>query len=151
VTGEVIKVDDKEVTATKEFTPKEADGEVTVKVTFDAIKAFGGLEPHDIVMFERALIADAKTLDEKVTIPNVLVALHEDINDAAQSVKIGRKEGLADEGVKNPGTQPAATVVTPSIAEITKSGDGFAWGIALMTMILASGTAFVLYRRRRML
>ena len=151
VTGEVVKVDDKEVTATKEFTPKEADGEVTVKVTFDAIKAFGGLEPHDIVMFERALIADAKTLDEKVTIPNVLVALHEDINDAAQSVKIGRQEGLADEGVKNPGTQPAATVVTPSIAEITKSGDGFAWGIALMTVILASGTAFVLYRRRRML
>ena len=150
-TGKPLTIDDKEITVTKEFTPKNADGDMTIKVTFDAIKAFGGEEPHDIVMFERALIVDAKTLDEKVTIPNVLVALHEDINDTAQTVKIGRQEGLADEGIKNPGTQPAATVVkpTPSVVEISKSGDGFAWTVAITVVVIAAGAALVLYRRRR--
>ncbi|PEW80242.1 TQXA domain-containing protein [Bacillus cereus] len=61
----------KEVTAETKFTPKEANGSITLDFTFDAT----GLEEKEVVVFEE-LLKDGK-----------VVITHADINDKGQTVK----------------------------------------------------------------
>ncbi|MEH7059217.1 VaFE repeat-containing surface-anchored protein [Bacillus wiedmannii] len=61
----------KEVTAETKFTPKEANGSITLDFTFDAT----GLEEKEVVVFEE-LLKDGK-----------VVTTHADINDKGQTVK----------------------------------------------------------------
>lgn len=71
-TDEKLLVDDKEVTAEAEFTPESADGSVDIEFTFDIT----GLKGKSIVAFE-TLYKDG-----------VELAVHADINDEDQTVKI---------------------------------------------------------------
>lgn len=71
-TGEAITGSDGlPLVGTTEFTPEEADGTIDIEVTIDT----SALKGHDIVFFEK--LAD---LDENV------IAVHEDIDDAGQTV-----------------------------------------------------------------
>lgn len=72
VTGEKLLIDRKEVTAEKDFTPKQSGGVEEMPFTFDA-RQLGG---HDIVVFEE-LYMDSK-----------LVTDHKDIEDTGQTVKV---------------------------------------------------------------
>jgi len=71
-TGAVLKVNDVDVTAEKEFTPTTANGTVELEFTFNA----SALAGKTLVVFEK-LFLDGKE-----------VAAHEDINDAAQTVTV---------------------------------------------------------------
>ncbi|PEP71786.1 TQXA domain-containing protein [Bacillus wiedmannii] len=70
-TNKLLVVNGKEVTAETKFTPKEANGSITLDFTFDAT----GLEEKEIVVFEE-LLKDGK-----------VVTTHADINDKGQTVK----------------------------------------------------------------
>ncbi|MED1406751.1 VaFE repeat-containing surface-anchored protein, partial [Bacillus mycoides] len=70
-TNKPLVVNGKEVTAETEFTPKEANGSITLDFTFDAT----GLEEKEVVVFEE-LLKDGK-----------VVTTHADINDKGQTVK----------------------------------------------------------------
>lgn len=70
-TGEKLLVDSKEVTAEKEFTPKEASGTEEITFTFDA----SALAGKSVVVFE-TLYHDGKE-----------VAAHTDINDKDQTIE----------------------------------------------------------------
>lgn len=72
-TGKAFEIDGKPVTSEVTFTPEKSNGKVTVSFTFDssAIK-----ETTDLVVFE-TLYRD-----------NVEIAVHADINDEGQTVKI---------------------------------------------------------------
>lgn len=76
VTGKAVKVDGEEVTAAAEFTPDEADGEVTVEFRFDGSK----LQNRTVVAFEEMYYND------------VLVAVHANIEDEDQTVYIPKAE-----------------------------------------------------------
>lgn len=82
-TGEPIQLNGENVTATKEFTPREEDGTVDVEFTFDGT-SLGGT---DVVVYEKAFAADVE------------ICSHEDIEDEGQTVsvpKIGTKATAAD-------------------------------------------------------
>lgn len=70
-TGKPLVVDGKEVTVEAKFTPKEANGSITLDFTCNAT----GLEGKEVVVFEK-LFKDGK-----------MVTSHEDINDKGQTVK----------------------------------------------------------------
>ncbi|PFK02609.1 VaFE repeat-containing surface-anchored protein, partial [Bacillus cereus] len=70
-TNKPLVVNGKEVTAETKFTPKEANGSITLDCTFDAT----GLEEKEVVVFEE-LLKDGK-----------VVTTHADINDKGQTVK----------------------------------------------------------------
>ena len=70
-TNKPLVVNGKEVTAETKFTPKEANGSITLDFTFDA----PGLEEHEVVV-----------IDEFWTVGKV-VTTHADINDKGQTVK----------------------------------------------------------------
>ncbi|OUB84579.1 collagen-binding protein [Bacillus thuringiensis serovar medellin] len=70
-TNKPFVVNGKEVTAETKFTPKEANGSITLDFTFDAT----GLEEKEVVVFEE-LLKDGK-----------VVTTHADINDKDQTVK----------------------------------------------------------------
>lgn len=70
-TNKPLVVNGKEVTAETNFTPKEANGSITLDFTFDAT----GLEEKEVVVFEE-LLKDGK-----------VVTTHADINDKGQTVK----------------------------------------------------------------
>ncbi|MES5896602.1 VaFE repeat-containing surface-anchored protein [Bacillus cereus group sp. RP43] len=70
-TNKPLVVNGKEVTAETKFTPKEANGSITLDFTFDAT----GLEEKEVVVFEDVL-KDGK-----------IVTTHADINDKGQTVK----------------------------------------------------------------
>lgn len=71
-TGRELLIDGKTVTATAKFTPQETSGSIEPEFTFDA-SGLGGIE---IVVFEKVLYQDEEA------------AVHEDINDASQTVKV---------------------------------------------------------------
>lgn len=58
------------VTVSKEFTPKDSNGEVEVEIFFDA----AGLEGSDVVVYEELYLQDEK------------LAEHKDINDSGQTI-----------------------------------------------------------------
>ncbi|MEJ9251380.1 VaFE repeat-containing surface-anchored protein, partial [Bacillus thuringiensis] len=70
-TNKPFVVNSKEVTVETKFTPKEANGSITLDFTFDAT----GLEEKEVVVFEE-LLKDGK-----------VVTTHADINDKGQTVK----------------------------------------------------------------
>ncbi|MBR3241964.1 MAG: VaFE repeat-containing surface-anchored protein [Parasporobacterium sp.] len=70
--GTPIKIDGKEITAEKEFTPKETNGTVEMAFTFDA----SALAGTTAVAFETLYYED------------VIVAVHEDVKDKDQTVYI---------------------------------------------------------------
>ncbi|MGE7889511.1 VaFE repeat-containing surface-anchored protein [Bacillus cereus] len=70
-TNKSLVVNGKEVTAETKFTPKVANGSITLDFTFDAT----GLEEKEVVVFEE-LLKDGK-----------VVTTHADINDKGQTVK----------------------------------------------------------------
>ncbi|KIV72281.1 Cell wall surface anchor family protein [Bacillus mycoides] len=70
-TNKPLVVNGKEVTAETKFTPKEANGSITLDFIFDAT----GLEEKEVVVFEE-LLKDGK-----------IVTTHADINDKGQTVK----------------------------------------------------------------
>ncbi|PGS94818.1 VaFE repeat-containing surface-anchored protein [Bacillus cereus] len=70
-TNKPLIVNEKEVTAETKFTPKEANGSITLDFTFDATS----LEEKEVVVFEE-LLKDGK-----------VVTTHADINDKGQTVK----------------------------------------------------------------
>lgn len=69
-TGEPLLVDGKEVTASKTFIPKNADGTVDLEFTFDG----SALKGETVVVFENLLINDT------------VIAVHEDIEDEGQTI-----------------------------------------------------------------
>ena len=71
-TGKVLRVADREVTATKTFVPNAAAGSVDVEFTFNAV----GLAGKEIVVFE-SLEKDGRE-----------VAVHADIDDESQTVSV---------------------------------------------------------------
>lgn len=71
-TGEVVKVDGKEITATAKFTPSEANGAAQVTFKFDASSLAG----KTLVAYEKAYDVETKSL----------IGSHEDINDNDQTV-----------------------------------------------------------------
>ncbi|ANS52456.1 hypothetical protein BM86_35085 [Bacillus thuringiensis] len=75
-TGKPLVVDGKEVTVEAKFTPKEANGSITLDFTCNAT----GLEGKEVVVFEK-LFKDGK-----------MVTSHEDINDKGQTVKFVNPE-----------------------------------------------------------
>ncbi|MEK4419157.1 VaFE repeat-containing surface-anchored protein [Bacillus sp. FSL K6-0268] len=75
-TGKPLVVDGKEVTAEAKFTPKEANGTITLDFTCNAT----GLEGKEVVVFEK-LFKDGK-----------MVTSHADINDKGQTVKFVKPE-----------------------------------------------------------
>ncbi|MGE6553510.1 VaFE repeat-containing surface-anchored protein, partial [Bacillus mycoides] len=75
-TGKPLVVDEKEVTAEAKFTPKEANGSITLDFTCNAT----GLEGKEVVVFEK-LLKDGK-----------MVTSHADINDKGQTVKFVKPE-----------------------------------------------------------
>lgn len=85
-TKEVMKnAEGGEVTATKTFTAKEADGEVTIEFSIDTSELAG----NSVVAFEDLYLED------------VLVATHSDINDEGQTVDIIKVRTTAKDGKTN--------------------------------------------------
>lgn len=98
-TGDVVKIDGKNVTATKEFTAEKTKGSVDISLKFDGTEIVG----KDVVVFERLYN------DE-----DVLMGSHEDIDDIGQTVKLVNirigtqardeetytQEAVADEDIK---------------------------------------------------
>lgn len=85
-TEEVMKdADGKEITATKTFTAKESDGEVTIEFSIDTSELAG----NSVVAFEDVYLDD------------VLVATHSDISDEGQTVDIIKVRTTARDGKTN--------------------------------------------------
>ena len=120
-TGKPLVVDGKQVEGSVEFTPKEQAGSIDIPFHFDA-SALGG---EDLVVFER-LYTDG-----------VLAAVHEDINNTKQTVRISNPVVVKD--VKHGGSFP-------------ETGDLFPWeAIVAINLILLSaiGICGVFIKKRR--
>jgi len=83
-TGEPLKVGNKKVKASTEFTPKSADGTIEVKFTFST----KGLAGKDLVVFE-----DVRTKELDISI-----AVHEDIEDEGQTVTVKKGPSIVETG-----------------------------------------------------
>ncbi|MBP3898066.1 MAG: VaFE repeat-containing surface-anchored protein [Mogibacterium sp.] len=87
-TGKPVKVNGEAVTASKTFTPEKKDGTVQIEFVFNGIDLRG----DTVVAFEEC------------TVDRIPVAVHMDINDVPQSVKIpkiGTKAALVDKAVED--------------------------------------------------
>ena len=126
-TGQVLVVGGKEVTATLDFKPTSANGSVELSFTFNAT----GLKVGKYVVFEKLYIVDGSV--------ETLVATHEDINDAAQTIT-AYKPG-------NPPTQTPPSV-TRRLLRFVKTGTGqgvlIVGGIALFAVL-----AFIFINRKK--
>ena len=78
-TGQPVQQNGKPVTSTMKFTPKQANGQVTMNFTIDATNLSG----HDLVVYE--------TLTRTVKGKELVVAKHEDLNSKEQTVKVAPK------------------------------------------------------------
>ncbi len=136
-TGEEVLAGDEKVTASKEFTPAQlASGKVEVKTDkFDAT----GLKDKELVAFEH--LYKVGTGDDG---EDELVAQHTDIDDEAQTVKVGvpDDETAYDKSTDN-GTDSEG-------GSYDKTGAGVMIAIAVgVVLVLIGGTvAIVAYRRR---
>lgn len=83
-TGKELVIEGKPVTSTRQFTPKESKGCETVSFRFNTSSVAG----KTIVVFENVERA------------GVTVAVHADINDEGQTVKVAKKPVLAYTGVQ---------------------------------------------------
>ena len=113
--GTAVKVKGKELTASAEFTPEAPDGEIDLEISFDV----SSLESGDYVMFEKLYEINEETGDE------VIVGVHEDLKDEAQTVTVPTR----------PNNPP-------------KTGDSPIEGIWMLMMAMAAGFVLVVMRRR---
>lgn len=85
--GQAVKVNGKTIEVDKVFTPETSDGYVDVAITFDAET----LADTDCVVFEKMYLKDGDT-DESDDEKDILIAVHEDIDDYSQSFYINKPE-----------------------------------------------------------
>jgi len=131
----------KELSATRTFTPESSSGVVTLDFSFDA-RTLGG---HDVVVFEAVSYNGAE------------VAVHADINDAGQTVKIltpAPAPTPEPTPTPTPESTPTPTPVTPKpkSSPIPSTGDMARPVIALTLLVSLSAVVLivVLLRRRRL-
>lgn len=77
-TGDVLKTDEKDITAVQKFTPTESSGKVMLEFKFDG----SNLANKELVAFEDLYSDD------------VLVGTHSDLNDADQTVKVVKENEI---------------------------------------------------------
>lgn len=85
--GQPVKVSGKIIEVDKVFTPETSDGYVDVAVSFDAET----LADTDCVVFEKMYLKDGDA-DESDDEKDILIAVHEDIDDYSQSFYINKPE-----------------------------------------------------------
>lgn len=85
--GQPVKVNGKTIEVDKVFTPETSDGYVDVTVSFDAET----LADTDCVVFEKMYLKDGDA-DESDDEKDILIAVHEDIDDYSQSFYINKPE-----------------------------------------------------------
>lgn len=85
--GQPVKVNGKTIEVDKVFTPETSDGYVDVAVSFDAET----LADTDCVVFEKMYLKDGDA-DESDDEKDILIAVHEDIDDYSQSFYINKPE-----------------------------------------------------------
>lgn len=85
--GQAVKVNGKTIEVDKVFTPETSDGCVDVAITFDA----ESLADTDCVVFEKMYLKD-RDADESDDEKDILIAVHEDIDDYSQSFYINKPE-----------------------------------------------------------
>ena len=85
--GQAVKVNGKTIEVDKVFTPETSDGYVDVAITFDAET----LADTDCVVFEKMCLKDGDA-DESDDEKDILIAVHEDIDDYSQSFYINKPE-----------------------------------------------------------
>ena len=85
--GQAVKVNGKTIEVDKVFTPETSDSYVDVAITFDAET----LADTDCVVFEKMYLKDGDA-DESDDEKDILIAMHEDIDDYSQSFYINKPE-----------------------------------------------------------
>lgn len=113
-TGQPLMIKGKEVTVHDTFRAKEANGTTVVKFKFDGRE----LKEMNLVVFERLFDAES----------NIQIAIHEDINDEGQTVKL---------------EQPK-----PGVPKTGDSTDLMLIG-GIMLLTAAAATALVIRNKRR--
>ena len=122
-TGKPVQSGGKDVTSTVSFTPEKASGTQTVTFTFNGADLGG----HDVVAFE-SLQKDGTE-----------VAVHTDINDEGQTVKL-----------TSPGQEQSPSKDSPK-SSLPKTGDELPW-VAIVCALGAAACgagAIALAKRRR--
>ena len=129
-TGLPVISGDKEVSAHKSFTADEPSGTISLDFSFDT-PALGG---HDVVAFETVTYKEAE------------VAVHADINDAGQTVRV-----LAPPPAPTPTPTPAPATPAPKPSPVPSTGDTTHPLGALVALLGLAGVtlAAALYRRKR--
>lgn len=124
-----LNLQDKEVTGKGKFTPEKENGETTVKVEFDAKDLFTKYgNSVDLVAFE------------KLSTNGEEIAVHEDINDKGQTVKINKP--VVSVPVKT--TSPVSTLPQTS----GSLGSSITW-IILGLALLASAIFIAIKNKKR--
>lgn len=132
-TSKALLIDGKKVTSTKTFRPDNANGSIEMSFTFDASSLAG----KDVVVFETLRYND-KT-----------VAIHKDINDEGQTVKVKDKVGEVDLDIDK---QPGETLdgqVDLSTGNTPQTGDTTALWPYVVLLVIALGAVSILLARRR--
>uniref|UniRef100_UPI003D2F55C8 VaFE repeat-containing surface-anchored protein n=1 Tax=Listeria rocourtiae TaxID=647910 RepID=UPI003D2F55C8 len=133
-TGEPIVIAGKEVLGETTFTPEEANGSIEVYFDLNARELAG----KDVVVFEK-LYRNGKE-----------VAIHEDINDAAQTVHFTLLSTKPEPPNPNnpPSNKPGTTGSTGINGTLPSTGDtNSPYGIVIGTLLVAMGS--VLWSKRR--
>lgn len=117
-TGKPLKINGKEITSEKTFTPEKASGEVEMKFAFDSRK----LEGKTVVVFEDLYHNKVK------------ITAHADIKDKDQSIKYPKpvKEIIKD---------------TVKRTSTPQTGDNSKLALFLCLMIISGGTLFMAWSR----
>ena len=123
-TGGPLLIEEKEITAEKTFTPEKENGTAEVEFTFQA----GALQNKETVVFEKLYIGGAK------------LAVHEDINDEGQTVRINMAETPMDEKPEEPAA-PSEQIKS------VKTGD--AAELLPYILLLIGSLAVLIYAARR--
>jgi hypothetical protein len=118
-TGDVVKVNGKEVTSSTTFTAETADGTIDMEFTFNG----DGLGDKDLVVFESIALESN----------GVVIGVHEDINDDAQTVHM---------------ITPTPTTTTTTQTGDSGMAYWIA-GTAILLMIAGSGAIVLVNRKRK--
>ena len=122
-TRKELLVNAKPVTTEKKFTPEKSEGSIELEFAFDSTLLYG----KEIVVFERLYAGKTE------------VAVHTDINDEAQTVKIQEKPVTPTTPEKPSKTQTAKTVKTGDDTPVA----------ALSLAFLSASVLFLTIRRKR--
>ena len=129
--GQPLTKDGKAVTAETTFTPTASSGTVEVRFTFDS----------------RAIAGRTLVVFESLEIDGVEIAVHADINDAAQAVNVDKR--VPDEPKTPQPTPPAPTQPTKPVPQTSDDNMVIVW-IAMLGIALLGGTiSFAVYMHLR--